>query len=772
MQQGPYDPNQRGPPQYQGQQQGPQQWPQQQNPQDQNQPNQYQQPPNQYQQYPPQQYYNPPKKKRNKLLIVGAIAVVAILLVAAMAVMFWPQDGDGDGDGDIVHQIIPKILDTDNFVNAASGTIDSLGGAISINNVANALNGLNIEVPQGALESPVDFVISSAQVTGAEGLPDTGEIASRMISIETDGSDDWNVFKMFEKVLTVTLPYDPALVEDEEGVRFYQYDADNERLEPTGFVSQNLAANTITFNAATFSKFVAVEMAMSVFESMNSSFAVDTGFRPKNDGWFIPNYGSYLENGGLCLGMVSYAKWFYTYHKGDGAGLYTKYRQGDNGEWRDDETALELATRVQMGVQGIWGALTAEERGNTSAKETGLSIIHGMLVSGEPQLVGLKTKYANGNWGTGGHAILAYKYENGRFYMYDPNNPGSGTDSAQQQMPFTYNAGFTQIFKSGLNAANPLQFNVFYHASAKVFSPLNAYTGLYDSAQDNFEGGSVFPEIELTDEDSDPYGYTPVDSDDDDVRDTSDTKCYITGTITGGLQAVNSTLVFVGDQKFETAVVDGAFSIEVPLKQGDNDVVVLATDTNTFTNWAGYYRETIESTAARGALTVTLSWGQGSSDVDLHVLEPYDRHIYYSNKNPDAGGPYLDFDNTDGYGPEHYYATDDMSMFDTSHNQVSTDLFGTYQIAVHYYSDHDSDWDNTQPITWTVTISYLALFIEDTGEEIWQEVTYTGYLGTADYSSASSFGSGGGWSEIMYFECFEPDLDDYDIPEPEDVDFE
>jgi uncharacterized protein YfaP (DUF2135 family) len=170
-------------------------------------------------------------------------------------------------------------------------------------------------------------------------------------------------------------------------------------------------------------------------------------------------------------------------------------------------------------------------------------------------------------------------------------------------------------------------------------------------------------------------------------------------------------------------------------------------------------------------MTVTLSWGQGSSDVDLHVLEPYGRHIYYSNRIPDAGGPYLDFDNTVGYGPEHYYATDDMSMYDDSHNQVSTDLFGTYQIAVHYYADHDSDYESVQPITWTVTISYLALFIEDTGEEIWEEVTYTGYLGTASSGSAHSFGSGGGWSEIMSFECFEPDLDDYEIPEPEDVDF-
>ncbi|HUT26909.1 MAG TPA: hypothetical protein VMW85_02535 [Methanomassiliicoccales archaeon] len=769
MQQGPYDPNQGGPPQYQGPQPGPQQWPQQNPPNQyqQDQPNQYQQGPNQqYQPYPP---YQPPKKKRNMKLVVAAVAVVAILLVASMAVLFWPTDANGD---DLpAHEVIPKIIDIGSLVTAATGTIGSLGGSISVNNLASAVNGLRIEVPQGALESPVDFDIRSAVVNAAQGLPDTGKIVSRMISIETDGTSDWDVFRMFDKVLTVTLPYDDSLVTDEEGVRFYQYDAENQKLEPTGFLWQDMIANTITFNSATFSKFVAVELAMSIFEDMNSSFAVDTGFRPNNDGWFIPNYGSYLENGGLCLGMVSYAKWYYTYHN-TGDGLYDQYRQGDQGEWRDDSTAIELATRVQMGVQGIWGSLTAEERTNTSAKETGLSIIHGMLVSGEPQLVGLKTRYASGNWGAGGHAILAYKYEGGRFYMYDPNNPGSNVNSAQQQMPFTYGAGFTDIFKSGLNAANPLQFNVFYHASAKVFSPLNAYTGLYESAQVDFNGNSVFPEIELTDEDSDTYGYTPIDTDDDGIRDTSETKCWITGTISGGQRAVNTTLVFVGDQKFETAVTDGVFQIEVPLKQGDNDVVILATDGNTFTNWAGYYRETIESTAARGALTVTLSWGQGSSDVDLHVLEPYGRHIYYSNKAPDANAPYLDVDNTNGYGPEHYYATDDMSMYDASHTVMSNDLYGDYEIAVHYYADHDSDYDNYQPISWTVTISYLALYIEATGQEIWDEVTYSGFLGTPGGSgSAHSFASGTGWSGIMEFECYEVALDDYNVPEPQDVVF-
>ncbi|HOO03967.1 MAG TPA: hypothetical protein PLJ11_04510, partial [Methanomassiliicoccales archaeon] len=103
---------------------------------------------------------------------------------------------------------------------------------------------------------------------------------------------------------------------------------------------------------------------------------------------------------------------------------------------------------------------------------------------------------------------------------YDPNNPGSEPSSTQQQIPFNLTSGFTQVFNSGLSAADPLQFNIFYHASAKVLSPLNAYTGLYESAQDNFEDDSIFPEIELTDVDTTPEGETPIDTDADGVRDT------------------------------------------------------------------------------------------------------------------------------------------------------------------------------------------------------------------------------------------------------------
>ena len=156
-----------------------------------------------------------------------------------------------------------------------------------------------------------------------------------MIKIETDGNDIWDMYKSFEKPLTVTLPYDPSLVTNEESIRFYSYDDENGRLEATGFLSQDTVANTITFYTGTFSNFTAIELSMAIHELLGENYAVDTGFRPTTDGWFIDNWGSYLRSGGVCLGMTSYAKWYYAHKKSTAGNLYNKYIEGDPEEWRD-----------------------------------------------------------------------------------------------------------------------------------------------------------------------------------------------------------------------------------------------------------------------------------------------------------------------------------------------------------------------------------------------------------------------------------------------------
>jgi uncharacterized protein YfaP (DUF2135 family) len=304
-----------------------------------------------------------------------------------------------------------------------------------------------------------------------------------------------------------------------------------------------------------------------------------------------------------------------------------------------------------------------------------------------------------------------------------------------------------------------------------MFHPFFSFIGLYSSAEKGFQDDTIFPTVTLTDITTDPVGTTPTDTDSDGIRDTNLSKITISGTIKGGKNVVNSTLIFVSNQKFEVPVdnTTGVFSQEVPLFQGNNDVIILATATDTFSDWAGYHRETIKSTASLAALTFTLTWGQNQSDVDLHVLEPTigateGRHIYYGNKGSSGSGyPYLDIDDQNGYGPEHYYATEDMILPNTADNS----LYGTYKFRVHYYRDHDQNTEATQPITWHVAARYLAYKNEVQNIEYWVDKSWSGSLAAESTSDTSNFSnSGSSWSQIYELNYEKPNPADYGTPSP------
>lgn len=74
---------------------------------------------------------------------------------------------------------------------------------------------------------------------------------------------------------------------------------------------------------------------------------------------------------------------------------------------------------------------------------------------------------------------------------------------------------------------------------------------------------------------------------------------------------------------------------------------------------------------AEAIVTVALTWDE-EPDVDLHIYEPDSTHVYYQNLKGSSG--YLDRDDTDSFGPEHYYSSCD------------TLTVGKYGIGVNYFS--------------------------------------------------------------------------------------
>jgi len=98
-----------------------------------------------------------------------------------------------------------------------------------------------------------------------------------------------------------------------------------------------------------------------------------------------------------------------------------------------------------------------------------------------------------------------------------------------------------------------------------------------------------------------------------------------------------------------------------------------------------------------GNVKITLTW-DNYGDIDLHCIDPSGFHIYYSNKRSPTGG-FLDYDNTNAYGPENIY-------FDPA-------PIGNYRVYLHYYSAHSG----------VSSVNYrVVIFKNNTGQ------TYTGRI--------------------------------------------
>lgn len=79
-------------------------------------------------------------------------------------------------------------------------------------------------------------------------------------------------------------------------------------------------------------------------------------------------------------------------------------------------------------------------------------------------------------------------------------------------------------------------------------------------------------------------------------------------------------------------------------------------------------------TDANGVIQIGLSWNT-ATDIDLHVIDPYGEEIFYSHPYSASGG-YLDRDDTDGFGPENIYWTENIPD-------------GQYKVYLVYFSPSD-----------------------------------------------------------------------------------
>ena len=221
----------------------------------------------------------------------------------------------------------------------AAAVIAPEGGTIIVEHPGDVLDGLAIDVPQDAYQDDAEFSVSSRPFTGA--LPEGVSVLTPVIEVKNGG-------EYAADVITVTVPIE--LPDDHFAMGFFLHEDGS--LE--GMPLVELQSGSITVATMHFSEFLIAAIANSVLEE-----SVDTGYRPGQDDWQFPNYGSAISPEGNCAGMSISAMWYYTERHLKGAprlhGLYDNSSGNEKTPdiWLDDSLGYRLASSVQADMDWV-----------------------------------------------------------------------------------------------------------------------------------------------------------------------------------------------------------------------------------------------------------------------------------------------------------------------------------------------------------------------------------------------------------------------------------
>lgn len=180
-----------------------------------------------------------------------------------------------------------------------------------------------------------------------------------------------------------------------------------------------------------------------------------------------------------------------------------------------------------------------------------------------------------------------------------------------------------------------------------------------------------------------------------------------------GVIAVNGFM-----QQFAVQGKSGGFAEKVVLRPGDNH---LAVQIGEF-----YATRLVRGTFKPAKVLATLVWDTNNTDVDLYVIDPKLRAVWYGNLSVPRGGK-LDVDRTQGFGPENY-------SLGLAGGKV---MAGEYRVRVHYYADR-----GIGRTEWTVRL------ITDESTPAQQRKNYYGILDHSNSSNSKATGSGKDWDDV------------------------
>jgi len=179
-----------------------------------------------------------------------------------------------------------------------------------------------------------------------------------------------------------------------------------------------------------------------------------------------------------------------------------------------------------------------------------------------------------------------------------------------------------------------------------------------------------------------------------------------------GVRIDNARVQIIGEDYIGTAIANtdslGEFNV---LAKSNSSVFIFAEvngkKTNTIKRATGSVDLSIESCLRLGdvSVSITLTWGDGPSDLDSHLVGP-NYHVYFNEKGSLDSEPFaqLDVDDTNSFGPEV-----------VTINKFS--VAGTYTYSVYNYSGTVSPSITTSPAKVELNINgAVTLFTPPPGE--------------------------------------------------------
>lgn len=378
-------------------------------------------------------------------------------------------------------------------VNLRSESIGSTGGTISVSKPGDALDEMQIIIPENAYSDSTEFSISYSPIVDHT----LGEYFNPITPlIHVDNGRGYS-----EDFMTVTIPVE---IPDGYFAMPFYFDETSGELEGIPIISQT--NNSISFATRHFSKFtVSTVLIDLLFDD------IDTGFKHGVDDWQFTNHGSYIAHDGHCSGQCVAAIYYYNELKEEKkASLYGLYDNDGNEPktpnlQRDDELAYKLCSVIQK-EQNFnsekENRLYSKQFHDVDDKWTFLAFAYTMLKTKHPQIVGVYRYNETGKC-TAGHALIAYKIEldydtlNPLLYISDPNKPYSQEDKTERTIMYNLTTNKFEPYISssryGTTQYNYTNICYFGITSSIRWSVLKNY---WQQLEDGTIGDGYFPEYD------------------------------------------------------------------------------------------------------------------------------------------------------------------------------------------------------------------------------------------------------------------------------------